>query len=194
MSPRKAGTQELTRDIIVQKARTLFVEKGYQAVSMRGLAKELACSHGAIYYHFKNKAELFYAIVDEGFAALNQRIEETLNGNEQNNEKQHRLMLGFIEFGLDNQSQYEMMFMQREKEVDSLSQQAANLSYEKFAHTVQALSSNRLKLSSIWSAFLSLHGFVSHYHGVVDGFADAKTAAEYHVQFIINGLEKNSSF
>ena len=194
MSPRKAGTQELTRDIIVQKARIMFVEKGYQAISMRGLAKELACSHGAIYYHFKNKAELFYAIVDEGFAALNQRIEETLKGNEQENQKLHRLMLRFIEFGLDNQSQYEMMFMQREKEVDSLSRQAANLSYEKFAQAVQALSANKLKLSSIWFAFLSLHGFVSHYHGVVDGFAPAETAAEYHVQFIINGLEKNSSF
>ncbi|MFP9128462.1 TetR/AcrR family transcriptional regulator [Niallia sp. BSM11] len=192
MSPRKARTQELTRDIIVQKARSLFVEKGYQEVSMRSIAKELACSHGAIYYHFKNKAALFYAIVDEGFAVLNQLIEETLHGKEQDMKKLHKLMLRFIEFGLDNQSQYEMMFMQREREVDSLSREAANLSYEKFAKAIQALSANRLKLSGIWSVFLSLHGFVSHYHGVVGGFAEAKTAAEYHVQFLIQGLESHA--
>ena len=65
MSPRKSVEQELTRDMrIMDAARDLFVEKGYQHVSMRHIAKELKYSHGAIYYnHFQNKEELFYAIL-----------------------------------------------------------------------------------------------------------------------------------
>lgn len=64
MSPRKSGHPELTREMIMDAARDLFVQKGYQHVSMRQIAKELNYSHGAIYYHFKNKAELFYALVE----------------------------------------------------------------------------------------------------------------------------------
>lgn len=195
MSPRKAGRQELTRDSIVYKARELFIEKGYQELSVRSIAKELECSHGAIYYHFKNKAALFYAIVDEGFLALNKRIEEILGeGQEQDKQKQQRLMLAFLEFGLNNQSKYEMMFMQGKKEVGGLSREAANHSYERFAQAMQTHSSSLLKASTVMSAFISLHGFISHYHGIVKGYEEVKTSAEDHVEFIIKGLENETKF
>ena len=58
MSPRKAVKQELTREMIMNVARNLFVQQGYQHTSMRKIATELGYSHGSIYYHFKNKAEL----------------------------------------------------------------------------------------------------------------------------------------
>ena len=57
-------------------ARDLFVEKGYQHVSMRQIAKELKYSHGAIYYHFQNKAELFYALVEEHFHLLELELDQ----------------------------------------------------------------------------------------------------------------------
>ncbi|MEH7248292.1 hypothetical protein V7114_16065 [Neobacillus niacini] len=78
--------------------------------------------------------------------------------------------------------------MVRNTEVDSLSQTAANHSYQMFAQTVQSLSKKKLKIIDVWSAFLALHGFVSHYRGYVDNFEEAKLAAESHVNFIIKGL------
>ena len=78
--------------------------------------------------------------------------------------------------------------MVRNTEVDSLSQEAANLCYQKFAQTVQSLSKKKLKIIDVWSAFLALHGFVSHYRGYVDHFDEAKLAAKSHVKFIIKGL------
>ncbi|WP_185766728.1 TetR/AcrR family transcriptional regulator [Niallia circulans] len=195
MSPRKAGRQELTRDSIVYKARELFIEKGYQELSMRSIAKELECSHGAIYYHFKNKAALFHAIVDEGFFALNKRIEEILGEEqEQDKQKQQRLMLSFLEFGLNNQSQYEMMFMQGRKGMGGLSREAANHCYEQFTIAIQTHSKSLLKASAIMSAFISLHGFISHYHGSVKGYEEVKNSAEDHVEFIIKGLENEAKF
>ncbi|MBS4210038.1 TetR/AcrR family transcriptional regulator [Bacillus sp. FJAT-50079] len=188
MSPRKTASKELTREIILQKARTQFIEKGFQRVSMRSIAKLLDCSHGALYYHFKNKADLFYAIVEEDFAVLNNLIEESIQGPEDDSTKLYQILIRFIEFGINHQSQYEIMFMVRNTEVDSLSQEAANLSYHKFAQTVQALSENKLKIIDIWSAFLALHGFVSHYRGYVAHFDDVKLAAESHVHFIMKGL------
>lgn len=41
MSPRRAVKQELTREMIMNVARNLFVQQGYQHTSMRKIATEL---------------------------------------------------------------------------------------------------------------------------------------------------------
>lgn len=188
MSARKKAINELTRELIIQKARALFVDKGYQQVSMRSIANQLDCSHGAIYYHFSSKAELFYAIVEEDFSKLNRRLEETITGNEVKEDKLFLVLYRFIEFGLNHQSQYEIMFLVRNNEVDSLSQNAANDSYEKFAQAISELSDHKLDYKDIYSAFLALHGFVTHYRGYAEDFESAQSAAKAHVQFILKGL------
>lgn len=188
MAPRKIKSEELTREKIIQIARIQFVEKGFKQVSMRNIAQMLGCSHGAIYYHFKNKAKLFYAIVEEDFSKLNSIIDKTLQEQETAANKLYHLLLRFIEFGLNNQNQYEIMFCVRNDEVDSLSQTAANECYQNFAQAVQSLVNKQLKISDVWSAFIALHGFVSHYRGYVKNFPEAKLAAQSYVNFIIKGL------
>lgn len=188
MSPRKSSSQELTKKMIVKEAHAQFIEKGFQQVSMRSIAKQLGCTHGALYYHFSNKAELFYVIIEGYFHILNNMMEDTLKGSDEPHQKLKNIFLGFIEFGLNNQSQYEMMFLFRNTEVNALSQEAANRSYEKFAQSVQYLSVNPLRISDIYSAFIALHGFVSHYRGNVSSFEEAQEAANLHVDFIIKAL------
>src|SRR5690625_5161491 len=188
MSPRKTTSQEITREMIVQKARIQFIEKDIQQVSMRSIAKQLNSSHGAIYNYFKNKAELFYAIVEDNFSKLNNRLKENIQGKEEKSTKLYRVLIRFIEFGLNNQSEYEIMFLLRNTEVVSLSQVAANESYQHFAQTVQSLSQKKLKIIDVWSAFIALHGFVTHYRCYVENFEEARLAAESHVNFILRGL------
>lgn len=188
MSSHKSASQELTKEMIVQQARTLFVEKGFQDVSMRSIAKQVGCTHGALYYHFKNKIDLFDAIVEVDFSTLNELLEDTVQGSEENAVKLKKVFLCFIEFGLNNQSQYEFMFVARYAEVDSLSQEAAFLSYQKFAESVQVLSNNSPAIKDVWSAFLALHGFVVHHRGFVMNYQEAKVSAESHVNFILRGL------
>ncbi|AMQ07592.1 TetR/AcrR family transcriptional regulator [Sporosarcina sp. resist] len=188
MSSHKSASQELTKEMIVQQARALFIEKGFQDVSMRSIAKQVGCTHGALYYHFKNKVELFDAIVKVDFSRLNDLLEDTAQGAEEDLVKLNNVFLRFIEFGLNNQSQYEFMFVARYAEVDSLSQEAAYVSYQKFAESVQNLSKKRLAMKDVWSAFLALHGFVVHHRGFVINFDEAKVSAESHVEFILKGL------
>lgn len=188
MSSHKSASQELTKEMIVQQARTLFVERGFHDVSMRSIAKNVGCTHGALYYHFKNKVELFDAIVDVDFSTLNNLLEDAVQGADDDTVKLRNVFLRFIEFGLNNQSQYEFMFVARYAEVDSLSQEAAFISYQKFAESVQTLSKKRLAVKDVWSAFLALHGFVAHHRGFVNDFWEAKVSAESHVDFIFKGL------
>jgi TetR/AcrR family transcriptional regulator len=48
---------------ILKAAETLFAEKGYDAVSMSAIAQQANTSKPNIYHHFKNKHELYLAIM-----------------------------------------------------------------------------------------------------------------------------------
>jgi AcrR family transcriptional regulator len=189
MSPRKSVQQELTRGMIMNAARDLFIKKGYQHVSMRQIAKELDYSHGAIYYHFKNKAELFYALVEEHFHMLDDTLIEIMELDATDNEeKLKQVMLGFIEFGLNYQSHYEIMFLIKDEEVRNFINRGPYNSYEKFAQCIFALSGGKISLQEIWLLFLSLHGFVSHYLRHVRNFEEVKDLAAAHVNFLLKSI------
>jgi AcrR family transcriptional regulator len=57
-----------TRAALVQSATALFVEEGYGAVSVRDLARRTHVTSGAIYGHFRNKADLLVAAIAEHIA------------------------------------------------------------------------------------------------------------------------------
>ncbi len=188
MTPRKSVARELTREMIMDAARDLFVKNGYMHVSMRQIAKELGCSHGAIYYHFKNKAELFYALVQEHFYMLDQKLEEILSKNLNPTEKLNEVLLGFIEFGLTNQSHYEIMFLIKDEEVKNFISEGPDKVYEKFAQSVQSLCDKKITIQEIYSIFLSLHGFVTHYCRHVNTYEDVKEFAKVHVKFLLKNV------
>jgi AcrR family transcriptional regulator len=52
-----------TRAALVRSANDLFIEEGYGAVTVRDLARRTHVTSGAIYGHFRNKAELLVAAV-----------------------------------------------------------------------------------------------------------------------------------
>jgi AcrR family transcriptional regulator len=188
MSPRKSVQQELTREVIMDAARELFVMNGYQHVSMRKIASELGYSHGAIYYHFKNKAELFYAMVEEHFKMLNVELDNIINQDLENKEKLRQIFIGYIRFGLNYQNHYEIMFLIKDEEIKDYLNDSPNQSYEKFAQSVHALCENHVTIQEIWSIFLSLHGFVTHYCRHVDKFEDIESLANFHAKFLLQAV------
>lgn len=185
---RNAAKPVMTQKMILDAARDLFAKNGYQHVSMRQIAKELGCSHGALYYHFSNKAELFHALVKERFLLLEQTLYEVLEKDLSNAEKMEQCMLGFIRFSLTYPSDYEMMFMTKDEEVRHFINEEPMKVYDKFANALFTLSNRKLQLRDIWSIFVSLHGFVSHYLWHAGSFEEVESAARYHVKFLLKGL------
>lgn len=169
---------ELTKDKIIQQARKLFIEQGYEKVSMREIAKHLGCSHGALYYHFKNKTALFSEVLDYYFQELNSIIDRIMQQEE--GDKMQDLFMEYIRFGLDHPHQYELMFMLKNKEMDSLMQRPATESYERFEAAVKVAGGINPQNGEIYSLFLALHGFVSlHLHRAANFEAAAKAAGRY---------------
>jgi len=52
-----------TRAALVRSASDLFVEQGYGAVSVRDLARRTQVTSGAVYGHFRSKADLLVAAI-----------------------------------------------------------------------------------------------------------------------------------
>lgn len=184
MSPRKSVERELSREMVLTAARELFVQKGYQQVSMRQIATSLGYSHGALYYHFKSKADIFFAIVEQDFALLDGVLEQILEKDIPSQHKIKEILLGFIEFGLRYPAHYEIMFLIRDTEVQSYVQNAPDKSYEKFALALHKLCEKQISIQQIWSIFLSLHGFVAHYCRCNQTFDEVRPLAIAHVEFL----------
>ncbi|MCZ8512592.1 TetR/AcrR family transcriptional regulator [Paenibacillus filicis] len=192
---RKAVEQELSRERILDEARQLFIKHGYHALTMRSIAKSMGYSHGALYYHFREKAELFYALVTEDFRMLLERQREMISRTRMGDMGQlERLMLEFIRFGLENPNHYEIMFMIKDPELQRYSRNEQAQCLDLFAKVVRAVVSkmpdSEKKMYSLpWSLFMSLHGFISyniHYNQTYD---DVKKLAGQHVKYLCEGLQ-----
>src|SRR3990170_83922 len=56
-------TESGGREHIVDVAARLFSQKGYKGVSIRDIAQACGVTNAALYYHFKNKEDLYLAVL-----------------------------------------------------------------------------------------------------------------------------------
>lgn len=191
---RRAVERELSRERILEAARHLFITKGYRAISMRSIGQHLGYSHGSLYYHFKEKAELFYAIVVKDFNDLNDLLlEVSAKPPPEGVSKLEQLMLEFVRFGLDHPHQYEIMFMIRDEELLSYCRAEQRRCIEMFAMLVrQYLHESNYdeeeRRTVPLTLFLSLHGFISYYIQDRIGYDEIKPAAHTHVKVLCRSL------
>ncbi|AOZ92175.1 TetR/AcrR family transcriptional regulator [Paenibacillus crassostreae] len=191
---RRAVEQELSRERILEAARNLFITKGYRAISMRSIGQHLGYSHGSLYYHFKEKAELFYAIVVDDFAHLSHRLIQAVGMQDlEGLTKLEYLMMDFISFGLNHPHQYEIMFMIRDEELLSYCRNEQGHCFKLFTSLVlKCLNEEQMSgdpESLPRTLFLSLHGFISYYISDRVTFEEIQPIALSHVKVLCRGLD-----
>jgi len=54
-----------TREYIIDQSYSLFLSRSYEAVSISDISNAIGFTKGALYHHFKNKEELFMAVIDK---------------------------------------------------------------------------------------------------------------------------------
>jgi AcrR family transcriptional regulator len=60
---RREEYAEATRQGLLDAARTIFTEEGYQATNIEAIARAARVTRGAFYYYFEDKKALFDAVV-----------------------------------------------------------------------------------------------------------------------------------
>jgi AcrR family transcriptional regulator len=68
-----------TREFIIDQAHGLFLNRSYEAVSINDISKAIGFTKGALYHHFRNKEDLFKAVIDKylkiyGLTSVNMNI------------------------------------------------------------------------------------------------------------------------
>lgn len=103
----------------MQAAKALFSEKGYDAVSMREIARKAKCSHTAIYMYFQDKRALLHEIAVPPLEDLKMRMEEALRKPTRSaDERLTDLALMFVRFSLENRSMVPLLFLTEAGPVD----------------------------------------------------------------------------
>lgn len=69
---------ELTRQRIIDAAREVFLQRGVSKSSLEHIATQADVTRGAVYWHFKDKTELFHALRNQVFLPLIDRMDDTL--------------------------------------------------------------------------------------------------------------------
>jgi AcrR family transcriptional regulator len=98
------------RTKILDAARELFAEHGYEAVTMRQIAERIEYTPTAIYYHFKDKDALIRELCDADYSALAEEFHKIAAVA---NPKQRLREMGraYARFALEHPNHYRLMFM-----------------------------------------------------------------------------------
>jgi AcrR family transcriptional regulator len=110
IAQRKQREKEEMRSLILDGARKVFLEKGYSEASIRTIAEEIEYSPGTIYVYFKDKDEIFYALHEEGFRKMLEKM-QPLEHVTDPFERLKAIGRVYLEFARDNKDFYDLMFI-----------------------------------------------------------------------------------
>jgi AcrR family transcriptional regulator len=109
-SERREREKEKVRTKILDAARELFAEHGYEAVTMRKIANRIEYSPTALYFHFKDKSELVRALCEHDFHAFAQRFLRVASVADPI-ERLVKSAEAYVDFALEYPNHYRLMFM-----------------------------------------------------------------------------------
>ncbi len=79
IAERKERERELRRQMILDSAREIILERGVESVSMSDIARECELSKATLYLYFRNKESLLEAIFNEAGNAFVEYVEARLS-------------------------------------------------------------------------------------------------------------------
>ncbi len=137
---RKDRDKREMRELILKAAKKLFVDKGFENITMRRIADEIEYSPGTVYLYFKDKLDILCALQEVGFAELYRRQQILLTVK---NPAERLRACGkvYIDFAMENQELYDIMFIMQATqkgiswEADSMS--IGKQSYEELFNIVK---------------------------------------------------------
>jgi AcrR family transcriptional regulator len=109
---RKELEKQKMRKLILDNAMKLFLEKGFENITIRHIAEKIEYSPATIYLYFKDKDEIIYTLHREGFEKLYMWQQKILSINDPL-KRLHKHAEMYVSFALENPEFYDLMFIKR---------------------------------------------------------------------------------
>ncbi len=112
IAERKEKEKKEMRSLILDTAMRLFLEKGFEKVTLRGIAEEIEYSPATIYLYFKDKNDILFALHTEGFERF-YRHQQTIRTIKDPWKRLRKHAQAYMSFALENPEYYDLMFIMR---------------------------------------------------------------------------------
>lgn len=110
---RREREKQETRKRILDAARELFAEHGFDAVTMRKIADRIEYTPTALYFHFKDKDTLIRELCVTDFEAFGEHF-AALAGEQDPVERLRKTGRAYADFAIAHPQHYRVMFMSPE--------------------------------------------------------------------------------
>lgn len=110
VAQRRTREREELKRRILDSATRLFVEEGYDKVTIRRIADDIEYSPATIYLHFKDKDALMASICEETFRQLDAVLEAIRLKGMDPLATLRQSLIAYIRFGLDHPNEYLLTF------------------------------------------------------------------------------------
>jgi AcrR family transcriptional regulator len=108
---KRRGEGHTRREEILQAAKELFLEEGYDHTTIRRIADRVGISAPALYLYFEDKEALMLALCDQTFEHLVQAITEIEQTVDDPLERIRRFGEAYARFGLSHPDEYRLVFL-----------------------------------------------------------------------------------
>jgi AcrR family transcriptional regulator len=98
------------RETLLRTALTLLKESGFEALTLREVARRAGVSPGAPYHHFKDKAELVQALAQKSLETLDRLSREAIQNKSTATEKLHALGVAYVMYAVEHPAEFRVMF------------------------------------------------------------------------------------
>lgn len=110
---RRTGHRRQVRRALLEAAAAVFLDTGYEALSMRRVALRAGYTATTIYRYFTDKDALLFAVVAEGFEAFGEALRAGRDAGGSPLDRIQSMGMAYVRFGLDHPGLYRVLFVQR---------------------------------------------------------------------------------
>lgn len=100
---------ERTRASILEAAERLFADRGYTNTRLADVAEQVGIRRASIVYYFRDKRELYEAVLDDAFGPLLEKHRRTLDADIPIDEKLERITLELAAYGWERPSAFRLV-------------------------------------------------------------------------------------
>jgi AcrR family transcriptional regulator len=189
------------REQILESARKILLDNGFEGLTMRRIAEAIEYSAGTIYLHFESREAIALQLVNEGFAELMGFIAPVLTIGDPL-ERLRAIGDAYLRFGLERPQTYRLIFMTdpklsrvvSEHIIDEGDDDPGARCFDELVHTVGELVENgtfkrvepEVAANCLWSA---LHGIVSLHITCEEMLTDPVATADVMHRTLLEGFQ-----